>query len=837
MELRERMRELAEQVRMHRYRYYVLDAPVLSDAQYDTLERELRDLEAAHPDLADPNSPTLRVGTPPVEAFEKRRHALPMLSLDNAYIPDSLREVGDHSDWTNADVWPVGWDSQIRSWAQGIAETLKKSGRFDEINSIPFAAELKVDGLSLALQYEQRKLVAALTRGDGEVGEVVTENARTIPDIPIELPLEAPGSIEIRGEVFLSRKRWEELNAELDSKDQQRFANPRNAASGTLKLLDSREVARRRLSFLPWQVLGAESHEEALIQIANWGFGRMPRATSGDIDQIVAFTRQQAIERQTLPFDIDGVVIKVELREMQEFLGATGHHPKWAIAFKFPATQITTTIVGITWQIGRTGKLTPVAELEPVELAGSTVRRATLHNPDEMQRLGLRIGHKVFIEKGGDVIPKVVAVVPGQETKSLPLPEFPTTCPDCGGMIRGTRRIQKQYLTFNTYNKLIKFKKDRWNLSKSIIKKNIIELPNLRKKLKRYQRSVGIRCINPECPSQLEGRFMHFASRCALDIEGMGEVVSIQMCNSGRFKHPWELLNLLDQPLFGLSFISLLEGFAEVSATNLFEAIQKILNKPLWRWIHALGIPNVGEGTSRSLALAFPSLELLWGSDEWALRAIRDVGEKVAASVKQFTVLHPTLPSELRSHGVQPEIEDGFADGVSLVDWIRGLPLSGLGEERAKSLLDAFQTVDRIWSASSYEISTLDKWKTKNGGTSQVVVALMNFIHKHPMLPSQLSRIRWTSLSQPVITDFAHPLAGKTVVLTGTLPNLSRDEAKEQLVKLGAKVSGSVSKKTDYLLAGTDAGSKLSQARELGVPIMDEAWLLKMTTERKQQWN
>src|SRR5512133_558111 len=483
MDLRQRMKDLADAVRLHRHRYYVLDQPVVSDAEYDALERELRDLEATHPDLADPNSPTLRVGAPPIGAFEKRRHVVPMLSLDNAYIPDSLREVGDHTDWTNADVWPDGWDSQIRSWAQGIAETLEKSGRFDKIDKIPFAAELKVDGLSLALRYEQRKLVAALTRGDGEIGEVVTENARTISDIPIELPLEAPGVMEVRGEVFLSRKRWQELNTELDSKDQQRFANPRNAASGTLKLLDSREVAKRRLSFLPWQVLGAESHEESLIQIANWGFGRMPRAISGDIDQIVAFTRQQAIDRQTLPFDTDGVVIKVELREMQEFLGATGHHPKWAIAFKFPAIQTTTTVVGIKWQVGRTGELTPVAELEAVELAGSTVRRATLHNPDEMQRLGLRIGHKVFIEKGGDVIPKVVAVVPGQEIKSLPLPEFPATCPDCGGSIRGTRRIRKQHLTLNAYNRLVEFQKEWWDLSRSLLRKRGIGLSDPRKKL------------------------------------------------------------------------------------------------------------------------------------------------------------------------------------------------------------------------------------------------------------------------------------------------------------------------------------------------------------------
>ncbi len=832
-ELQSEMKRLADELREHRYRYYVLDAPRLSDVEYDALERRLRDLEAAHPDLADPNSPTRRVGAPPVDGFEQALHEVPMLSLKNAYIPNSLREAGDHRDWANANIWPDGWDAQIRSWAQGIAEAVRKSGRFEGIYSIPFVAELKVDGLSLSLRYEKRKLVGAVTRGDGEVGELVTENARTIADIPIELPAEAPEHVEVRGEVFLSRKRWKELNADLDGKGQERFANPRNAASGTLKLLDSREVAKRGLSFLPWQILGAENHQESLIQVAKWGFGRMPRTICGDIDRIVTFTRQQAIDRQTLPFDTDGVVIKVQLLEIQELLGVTGHHPKWAIAFKFPATQMTTTVLGITWQVGRTGKLTPVAELASVELAGSIVRRATLHNPDEMQRLGLRIGHRVFIEKGGDVIPKVVAVVPGQESELLPLPEFPVACPDCGGSIRGTRRIRKHHLNSQGCNRFSEFQEHRWALLNELLRGRLVSLPRRGKKLKRYQRTVGIRCINPECPSQLEGRFMHFAGRSALDIEGMGEAVSIQMCNSGRFKHPWELLALLDEPLIGLSFINSLEGFAEVSANNLFGAIQYSLRKPLWRWIHAIGIPNVGEGTSRSLALAFPSFDLLWNSDEWALRAIRDVGGKVAASFKQFVRLHPSLPSELRNHGVQPDAEGGLADGVSLVDWIRGLPLSGLGEERAKSLVETFQTVDGIWSASLNEISVLDKWKSKSERTSRVAVTLMEFINKHPMLPSQLRRIQFTQTTQPVIEGAIHPLAGKTVVLTGALPTLSREEAKERLVKLGAKVAGSVSKKTDFILAGAEAGSKLAQAKNLGIPIKDEGWLLAMTSREE----
>lgn len=801
MDLQRRMKDLADQVRTHRHRYYVLDQPSISDAEYDALERELRALEEAHPDLADPNSPTTRVGAPPIEAFEKALHEIPMLSLRNAYIPDSLREVGDQRDWANARVWPDGWDAQIRTWAEGLAEVIKNTNQFNLNIPIRYTAELKVDGLSLALRYEQRKLVAAVTRGDGETGEVVTENAKTISDIPIELPLEAPDRLEIRGEVFLSRKRWEELNFQMDAKDQSRFANPRNAASGTLKLLDSREVARRRLSFLPWQVLGAEDHDKSMIEITKWGFGRMPRTASGDLDSVVAFIRQQAIDRFSLPFDTDGVVIKIQLREIQDLLGATDHHPRWALAFKFPALQVTTTVKGIIWQVGRTGKLTPVADLEAVEVAGSIVRRATLNNFEFIRKLGIQVGHRVFIEKGGDIIPKVVALVPGQEGGLFVTPKIPDSCPVCGGEIR---EVRTEVSNKNAVDKV-------W--------------------------TVIHYCENPECSAKLEGRFQHLASRSALGIDGLGEAVAVQLAESKRFEHPWEILSLLDQPLFGLAFINNLEGFAELSARNLFDAIQKSLKRPLWRWIHAMGIPNVGESTSRSLAIAFPSFELLWEADEWALRALRDVGEKVALSIRQFATQHPDLPRYLRNHGVEPNIESGLAEGIGLVNWLQTLPLGGLGEEKAKALSRKFQTIESIWKASVEEISSLDKWKSKKEGVSSVAIALTAFMHRHPSIPLQMSRIHFPQTSGSEVEDFSRPLAGKTVVLTGTLPTLGRGEATEMLVKLGAKVSGSVSKKTDFLLAGSDAGSKLTQAIEFGIPIKDEAWLIEMTPREEQPWS
>ncbi len=656
--LRARLKELADQVRLHRFRYYVLDQPTLSDAEYDALEKELRELEAEHPGLADPNSPTRRVGAPPVEAFEKVRHRTPLYSLDNAYT-----------------------DGELEAW---YARVLKGTGR----ENVELAGEIKVDGLSLALTYEGRALVLAVTRGDGEVGEDVTENARTIADIPLALPDDAPGFLEVRGEVFLSRVRWEELNRDRDARGEPRFANPRNAASGTMKLLDSREVAARRLQFLPWQVVGEADHAEAMARLSGWGFATMPeRMEGGGLEPARAFIQRVGARRERLGFDLDGVVLKVRSAELQQRLGFTDRAPRWAIAFKYPATQATTEVLGITWQVGRTGKLTPVAELAPVEVAGSTVRRATLHNADELARLGLRIGSRVFIEKGGDVIPKVVALVPGAEGDG-PLPQVPSACPECGGAVG-----------------------------------------------KDDDAEVAIRCLNPECPAKLAARLLHFGSRVALDIEGLGDALVEQLVTSRRFGQPWEVLTLLQDPLQGTAFLAGLERMAEKSAQNVMAALDAARTQPLAKWLHALGIPMVGARTAELLAEAYPSLESLWSAGEDQLQAVDEVGPKVAAAVRTFCALHPDLPARLADLGVRPE----------------------------------------------------------------------------PPAP---------------VDPSAMPLAGQIAVVTGTLPTLSREEAEALLKALGAKVAGSVSSKTTVLVAGEKAGSKLTKAESLGIPVRDEAWLL-----------
>lgn len=659
MPIRQRMKELSKAVLEHRRRYYVMDAPLISDVEYDRLERELRDLEGQYPDLADPNSPTRRVGAPPLESFEKARHRTPMLSLDNAYTEDELRE----------------WEARLRRLLPPGME-------------LEYAAELKVDGLSLSLRYENHDLAEAITRGDGEEGEQVTENARTIADIPLVLPGDAPESAEVRGEVFLSRRRWEELNAERDAKGETRFVNPRNAASGTMKLLDSRAVAERRLQFLPWQWMGAEDHAKAMQQLSAWGFSSMPGKMEGNLEAVLAFIRAQAEARLLLPFDTDGVVIKVREAALQQQLGTTDRVPRWAIAYKYPATQVTTTLLAITWQVGRTGKLTPVAELEPVFVAGSTVKRATLHNSDEIERLGLRPGMRVFIEKGGDVIPKVVAVVPGQDTGAMPAVAIPERCPVCGGAVG-----------------------------------------------KDEEAEVAIRCQNPECPAKLEARMLHLGSRSALDIEGLGDAVVEQLVASGRFSQPWDLFRIPGFEGGGLPFVAGLDRLAEKSGQNLLESLATARTKPLARWLHALGIPFVGAKTSELIAEAHPSLEQIWAAGEDALQAVEEVGPKVASAIRSFVALHPDLPARLEAMGISPA----------------------------------------------------------------------------PPAPRDVSAL---------------PLRGQVAVVTGTLPTLSREEAETRLKNLGAKVTGSVSAKTTLLVAGEKAGSKLTKAQELGIPVRDEAWLL-----------
>ena len=660
---RERMKFLSDQIREHRYRYYILDQTTLSDAEYDALERELILLETQHPEWKDPNSPTGRVGSEPLSVFTKAPHDPPMYSLSNAYALDELQE----------------WVTRMSRWIQ--------------TDALEFAYELKVDGLSLSLTYEQHTLVRALTRGDGSVGEDVTENARTIADIPLQLPPHAPQHCIIRGEVFLSRKRWEELNQERDQRKEPRFANPRNAASGTMKLLDSGEVARRRLQFIPWQWLSTERHAEGMQTLSQWGFSRMPLSGSGDFHSLLSFINEVQPQRTRLGFDIDGIVVKVNGKTLQDQLGFTDRAPRWAVAYKFPAEQVTTCIRNIVWQVGRSGKLTPVAELDPVQLGGSIVKRATLHNADEIDRLGLRIGHRVFIEKGGDIIPKIIARVPEDNPQTLPPFILPTVCPVCGGALG-----------------------------------------------KSEEDEVAIRCVNWRCPAQLEGRLLHMGSRVSLQIEGLGEALVQQLIESGKFHEPWDLFSLLDDPQ-GESFLAGLERMGEKSAQNLLAQLHNARHKSLAKWIHALGIPFVGIRTAELLAERYESMDRFAQCTWDELQTIEEVGPKVATAILSFFESYPDLTKTFIKLKIRPEA--------------------------------------------------------------------------------------------PLSTEGSKVLAGEIVVVTGVLSRFSRQEAEGYLKNLGAKVTNSVSSKTTLLLAGSEAGSKLEKARNLGIKIVDEAWLFSLVSSPK----
>lgn len=574
---RERMQSLADQIREHRYRYYILDQPRLSDAEYDALEQELVLLETRHPEWKDPNSPTGRVGSEPLSVFSKVQHEPPMYSLSNTYSFDEIQE----------------WVTRM--------------GRWIPTDQLQFAYELKVDGLSLSLEYAQRTLVRAITRGDGTLGEDVTANAKTIADIPLQLPLDAPEYCIIRGEVFLSRKRWEELNQERDLLNETRFANPRNAASGTMKLLDSGEVARRRLQFIPWQWVSAEVHSQGMEDLSRWGFSRMPLYGAGGFKSLSDFINGVQPIRATLGFDIDGIVIKVNDKTLQEQLGFTDRAPRWAVAYKFAAEQATTRIHNIIWQVGRSGKLTPVAELDPVQLGGSTVKRATLHNADEIDRLGLRIGHRVFIEKGGDIIPKIIARVPEDHPQVLPPFVLPTACPICGG-----------------------------SLGKS------------------EEEDVAIRCLNWRCPAQLEGRLLHMGSRVALQIEGLGDALVQQLIESGKFQEPWDLFRLIEDPE-GELFLSGLERMGGKSAQNLLGQLKAARHKSLAKWIHALGIPFVGVRTAEILADRYRSMEQFSKCTWDELQTVEEIGPKVATAILAFLETYPHLAQTLEALKVSPE--------------------------------------------------------------------------------------------------------------------------------------------------------------------------------------
>jgi DNA ligase (NAD+) len=657
---RKEAENLREAIRHHEHQYYVLDAPEISDAEYDALMRELQAIEAEHPELATPDSPTMRVGGKPREGFQKALHSSPMLSLDNALDDAELR----------------AFDGRVREWLG--AEPFR------------YVAELKMDGLSMAARYRDGLFSQAITRGDGTTGEDVTQNARTIRSIPLRVVVGEP--IEVRGEIVMNRRAFDRLNADREERGLTRFANPRNAAAGSLRVLEPGITASRRLDFYAYFLFDdqgrtiSESHWESLEWLSHHGFKVNPkRRLCDNIEQVLEFCREWEAQREALSYEIDGVVLKVDSVAQQRRLGFTAKAPRWAIAFKYAARQVETEVVDITVQVGRTGALTPVAHLAPKVVSGVTVSRATLHNEDEIGRLGLQIGDTVVVERSGDVIPKVVRVkMQGTHRRLFRMPK---ACPVCGGRVV------------------------------------------------REEGEAASRCINANCPARLKESIRHFASRGVMNIDGLGDALIDQLVDGGLVTGVADLYDLTGDQL------AILDRMGAKSASNVIKNIDRSRFLPMPRVITALGIRFVGERTAELLAEHFGTMEKIAEAGIDELQQAPEVGPKVAESICLFF------------------------------------------REPQNQLL-----VERLKKANlSFEYTVKQR---KDG-----------------------------------------PLAGKTFVLTGTLPRMTREEAKYRIEAAGGKVAGSVSNKTSYVVAGEDAGSKLLKAKSLNVPVIGEAELLEMLPE------
>ena len=670
--IEKKITELREQILKHDYNYYVLAEPVISDENYDKLFKELEKLETENPHLITPDSPTQRVGKDLTKEFNSVKHKIPMLSLANTYDEKDLFD----------------FDRRVK-------ESLP------EAEKVEYVVELKIDGASISINYKDGLLKTAATRGDGTVGEEVTNNIKTIRSIPLRIDISKEKkyklkNFEVRGEVYMRISDFDKLNKDREANSEKLFANPRNSAAGTLKLQDPKIVSARKLNVFLYSLISVdeefESQEENLKLLSKLGFTVNPHyKVCKSIDEVLKVCNKFEEIRDTLEYEIDGAVIKVNSMRQQKLLGSIAKSPRWAVAYKFKAKQAFTKLNEITWQVGRTGAITPVAELDPVKLAGSTISRATLHNFDEIQRKDIRVGDTVVIEKGGDVIPKIVSVVLGERSKKSQPTLPPEKCPVCNS------------------------------------------------KLFKPEGEVAFYCENPECSAQIKGRLIHFASRGAMDIEGLGDALIDLFVDKGFITHFSDIYKLKDKR----EELVQIERLGEKSIDNLLKSIEKSKSQPFAKVLYAIGIRYVGAGAAQKITDHFNSIDDIIAASEEEISGIYEIGPSISKSIKQF-----------------------FSDkkNVKLIEELRKSGLTFVSEKK-----------EIVQSA----------------------------------------------------------LTGKTFVLTGTLSSLSRDDAGAKIIALGGKVTSSVSKNTDFVIAGEKAGSKLSKAESLGVKVLDENTFLKMLEENK----
>ena len=766
-----RILELRAELDEHNYRYHVLDKPSIPDAEYDRLFHELKALEAAHPDLVTSDSPTQRVGSTALSAFTQVRHEMPMLSLGNAFEEADMRE----------------FDRRV---VEGL--DLPAGDLFGAGAEVQYSCEPKLDGLAVSLLYQDGVLVRGATRGDGTTGEDISVNVRTVRNIPLKLKGSGwPATLEVRGEVYMSKAGFERLNATQLEAGGKTFANPRNAAAGSLRQLDSKITASRPLEFCCYglgQVSAefADTHIGNLQQLKAWGLpiSHELKLANG-IAQCLDYYRDIGARRDALPYEIDGVVFKVNSLAAQRELGFRAREPRWAIAHKFPALEELTELLDVEFQVGRTGAVTPVARLKPVKVAGVTVANATLHNMDEVARLGLMIGDTVIIRRAGDVIPQVVQVVTERRPADARPVQIPECCPVCGSHVERTQ--------------LVKRSKGRETFSEGAV----------------------YRCVGRlACGAQLKQAIIHFVSRRAMDIEGLGEKSVEQLVDEGLVRSPADLYILRFEQIVGL------EGFAELSSNNLLAAIADSKRPGLARFIYALGIPDVGEETAKVLARSLASLERVQQALPQVLTYLPDVGLEVAHEIHSFfeDAHNRAVIEQLLERGLQiqeqGELAAEFAASATLDGVIDKLNIPSVGPGGAKKLADKFGTLQGVIDAD-----WLDMRQALPEKQAKAVRAFFDEPHHVALALSIEAQLKafgmhWESEKKQVE---GLPLAGQTWVLTGSLELMSRDVAKVKLESLGAKVAGSVSAKTHCVVAGPGAGSKLAKANELGLKVLDEA--------------